>query len=113
MDWEYSGLVDPAFEVAELFATLSFIATPSARREAFIDAYAEACDGADPQIATRIRTYSRLMLPWWAVRFARYLQEIPAGQDRRLAARADAWERSTRENYERYLHLAQAAVLRA
>ena len=46
----------------------------------------------DPGLATRVGTYTRLMLVWWVVRFARLLCETPRGLDplatRQAATRA-------------------------
>jgi hypothetical protein len=65
---------------------------------------------ADPALATRIRVYARLLLVWWAVRFTRYLYEVPRGLDQRLAARPVDWPARMQAQYEDYLGRAHAAL---
>ncbi len=112
MGREYSGWGDPAFEVVELLTTPTFLATSAAQRDAFVAAYAAARASSDPGVATRIRIYYFLMLSRWAVRFARYLYEVPRGIDRRLPIREPDWEHTTRRKYARYLERADAALAR-
>jgi aminoglycoside phosphotransferase (APT) family kinase protein len=104
VDWEYSGWGDPAFEVADLLAAPSFFAVSPERREWVIAEY--AAHSADPLLATRLRTYYRLMLVWWAARLARSRYEIPRGLDRRLAARPATWQAEYDAKYEQYLERA-------
>jgi hypothetical protein len=61
----------------------------------------------DPTLAQRVRTYTRLMVVWWLVRLARYLYEIPAGLDTRLAPWPEGWEENVRSKYAHYLALAE------
>ncbi|MBM3129622.1 MAG: aminoglycoside phosphotransferase family protein [Chloroflexi bacterium] len=83
VDWENAGWGDPAFEIADLMAHPSYISVSPARWEWAIERYCRLMN--DPQMETRIRTYHRIMLVWWVVRCARYLDDIPRGTDRRLA----------------------------
>ena len=61
----------------------------------------------DPTLALRIQTYYRIMAVWWAARLVRYLYEVPAGLDRRLAPWPEDWEENVRLKYAHYLALAE------
>lgn len=64
----------------------------------------------DPTLETRIRTYYRTTLVWWVVRCARYLYDIPRGNDRRLVDHPTDWLIDFQNKYERYLQLANQAI---
>jgi hypothetical protein len=63
----------------------------------------------DDSAAVRIQVYCNILLVWWAARLARYLYEIPRGQDRRLADWPVGWQADIKAKYEHYLGLAEAA----
>jgi len=108
VDWEYSGWGDSAFELADLLTAPSFRQMTPARRQWVIDTY--SARSTDPAVATRIRTYYRLMLVWWVTRFARSLYEIPLGRDQRLASRSPNWQEENEAAYESYLQRAWEAL---
>jgi thiamine kinase-like enzyme len=107
VDWENSGWGDPAFELADMITHPAYATVPAERWSWLVEAYCARSD--DPDTATRVRVYHRLMLIWWAARLARMLYEVPRGGDRRLAARPDDWQADIKAKYERYLELARAA----
>jgi hypothetical protein len=51
-----------------------------------------------------------IMLVWWAVRLARYLHEISAGTDRRLAAWPEGWRADIEAKYIYYLAVAESCM---
>lgn len=108
VDWEYSGWGDPAFELADLLTHPAFEGLSPERQEWLVHSYA-ALSG-DPTAELRIRVYWALMQVWWVVRCLRYLYEVPAGKDARLATRPAGWADGIRAKYARYL--AQAAAAR-
>lgn len=109
-DWEYGGWGDPAFEVTELLCAPTFVRTPPERKRWFVERY--AARGGDKALAVRAEVYEGLMQAWWAIRFARFLEEIRGeptpgdeGQhervrsayERRLALTREALQRGLRE----------------
>lgn len=107
VDWEYSGWGDPAFDVANLVTHVAYQDVVSSRRKWFIDRYCRLME--DDSAAIRIRVYCDILLVWWAARLARYVYEIPAGQDQRLADWPAGWQTDIEAKYEHYLGLAEAA----
>lgn len=108
VDWEYSGLGDPAFEIAELVTHVSMQPTALERMGWMIEQYAVL--RGETQIAVRARAYLRIMLVWWVVRLARLLYEGRCGLGVRLAPRSPRWEREATENYARYIGLGRRAL---
>jgi aminoglycoside phosphotransferase (APT) family kinase protein len=107
VDWEYSGWGDPAFDVANLVTHVAFQDVASSRWKWFTDRYCSLVE--DESAAVRIQVYCHILLVWWAARLARYLYEIPRGQDRRLADWPVGWQADIEAKYEHYLDLAEAA----
>lgn len=107
-DWENAGWGDPAFEVADLIVHPAYIGVDEARWDWVITQYCRLMN--DMQMEIRIRTYRRIMLVWWVVRCARYLHDIPRGQDRRLSAYPSEWQADFQRKYAHYLNLALQAV---
>jgi aminoglycoside phosphotransferase (APT) family kinase protein len=107
VDWEYSGWGDPAFDVANLVTHVSFMNVSPSRWDWFAARYCELVE--DESAALRLQVYRRIFLIWWVARLARYLVEIPQGQDRRLADWPADWQADIEAKYEHYLALAEAA----
>jgi aminoglycoside phosphotransferase (APT) family kinase protein len=107
VDWEYSGWGDPAFDVANLVTHVAYLPAPPSRWEWVRDAYSDSVD--DGTASLRIRTYCKILLVWWLARLARYLYEIPRGQDRRLVDWPPGWQADIEAKVEQYVDLAQAA----
>ena len=80
----------------------------STRWERLVEAYATQMN--DPTAILRIQTYYTLQLVWWAVRWARYLYEVPRGLDRRLVSRPDNWQTETEQKYARHVERTEAHI---
>lgn len=106
VDWEYSGWGDPAFDVANLVTHVAFKDVPAGRWEWFVDRYCALVE--DKTAPLRIGVYHQIMLGWWPIRLARYLYELPAGADQRLAAWPEGWRADIEAKYEHYLMLANS-----
>ena len=104
VDWEYSGWGDPAFDVANLVTHVALKDVPAGRWDWFVERYCVLVE--DETARLRIGVYRQVMLAWWPVRLARYLVEIPAGRDARLAAWPEGWRADIEAKYEHYLRLA-------
>ena len=104
VDWEYSGWGDPAFDVANLVTHVALKDVPAERWDWFVARYCELVENRTAR--QRIDVYRQIMLVWWPVRLARYLYELPAGKDRRLAAWPEDWRADIEAKYEHYLGLA-------
>jgi aminoglycoside phosphotransferase (APT) family kinase protein len=105
VDWEYSGWGDPAFDVANLLTHVTVQEAAASRRTSFAGCYCSLA--ADESAAVRIRVYYDILVVWWAARLARFLYEIPRGQDQRLAEWPAGWQADYEAKYERYLRLAE------
>jgi aminoglycoside phosphotransferase (APT) family kinase protein len=105
VDWEYSGWGDPAFELAELRCHPAYLAVSAPSIDDLVTMYAPL-DG-DPTFTIRAHTYYRLMLVWWAARFARILYEVDRGLDERLVPRPSTWRAETMSNYDEYVRRAE------
>ncbi len=101
VDWENSGWGDPAFELADLMTHPAYAIMPAAHWHRLILAYAEQM--ADPTAFRRVYTYYTIMLVWWAVRWARYLYEVPRGLDARLVERPAHWQAETEQKYAQHM----------
>lgn len=108
VDWENSGWGDPAFEIAELMTHPAYTSVHRQRWAWVVDRYVAL--HTDPTLRQRITVYYPAMLVWWVVRLARYIYEVPRGDDPRLVARPTTWLKTTQANYRRYLALAQRSV---
>lgn len=108
VDWEYSGWGDPAFDVANLVTHVALKDVPAGRWAWFVERYCALAE--DETARQRIGVYRQIMLGWWPVRLARYLYEIPAGKDRRLAGWPEGWRADIEAKYEHYLGLAASAL---
>jgi thiamine kinase-like enzyme len=104
VDWEYSGISDPAFDIADVCSHAAYITVPLERWQWVIEAYCRTI--ADSACAERIRVYRQTLVMWWVIRFAQYLYEIPRGLDPRLAERAADWQADTQRKYAHYAALA-------
>jgi len=104
VDWEYSGLSDPAFEIADLIAHAAYLDVPAERWEWVGRLYASLV--ADPGVSDRIAVYVPLMYGFWAGRLGRMLYQVPRGLDDRLAPWPEGWLNGVQWRYERYLELA-------
>jgi aminoglycoside phosphotransferase (APT) family kinase protein len=110
VDWEYAGWGDPAFDVAQWATHASLTEVLPSRWTWALEAYprrAAELGNSDASLSTRIRTYYRIMAVWWAARMARYLYEVPAGLDPRLAPWPEDWEENCRAKYAHYVALAE------
>lgn len=105
VDWEYSGWGDPAFDVANLLTHVTVQEAAAPRRMSFAGCYCSLV--ADKGTAVRIQVYYDILVVWWAARLARFLYEIPRGQDQRLAEWPAGWQADYQAKYERYLRLAE------
>lgn len=108
VDWENAGWGDPAFEIADLIVHPAYRDVKESRWDWVITHYCRRMNDAPMQV--RIRAYRRIMLVWWVVRCARYLYDIPRGQDRRLAAYPAEWQADFQAKYAHYLNLAIQAM---
>jgi thiamine kinase-like enzyme len=108
VDWEYSGLGDPAFDIADLIAHIAHLDVPAARWHWFVAQYASR--SADAGCRTRIETYLPLMLVWWTVRIVRYLRETGQGLDNRLVEPTPGWRAAKEEQLFFYFDRAERAL---
>lgn len=108
VDWEYSGITDPAFQIADLLAHPQYLTVPRARQEWVIGQYCAQVHDAD--VETRIRVYWLTLTIWWVARFAQYLYEIPLGLDARLVEHPPDWKEQGERKYTHYLQLAESLV---
>lgn len=104
VDWENAGWGDPAFDLADLITHPAYSDVDERRWQWVAQRYASQT--GDATAGLRIATYRTVMLVWWAVRWVRYLYEVPRGLDPRLALRPPGWEQHVRSSYARYLALA-------
>lgn len=77
VDWEYSGVGDPAYDLAELRWHPSAGHLPAVWWDEALDSYAPPI--ADGEFSKRLALYSRLLPIWWVGRSALFLLE-GAGQ---------------------------------
>jgi hypothetical protein len=103
------GWGDPAFDIADLITHLAFIEVPSSRWVWLLEQYGQVVE--DTTIATRIFTYSKIMLIWWLARFTRYLYEIPRSLDQRLSPWPKNILTDLSEKYDCYLKKADQGLL--
>jgi thiamine kinase-like enzyme len=105
VDWEYSGIGDPAQEIAGLLAHPFARSTSAARRKWVAERYAQL--SSEPDMLARVHQQYALQLAWWCVRlvFGRYVL-LQRPSQRLVGPRAEE-EISTLENIEHYLSRAQ------
>lgn len=108
VDWENAGWGDLAFEIADLFSHPDYGDMPPERLAWAAHTFASLT--GDPQAEQRIHTYFLILQMRWTLRWLRYLVEIPAGQDPRLAAWPDDWQARFEQQYEIYLQRAWQAL---
>lgn len=107
VDWENAGWGDPAFEWAELATHPAYAAVRAPWAE-LLPAYAARM--GDPTAPQRAAAYTTIMRAWWAVRWARYLYEVPHGLDARLVERPAGWLDDARRKYARAVDAAMARL---
>jgi aminoglycoside phosphotransferase (APT) family kinase protein len=103
IDWEYSGLGDPAYDLAELRWSPRALAAPAAAWETALATYQPSA--ADAGFAERLAVYNRLVPAWWVGRSVLHLLE-GAGQmggRKRLAPVPARFYKSVRKQLDRYL----------
>lgn len=108
VDWEYSGLGDPAFEIADLIAHIAHLDVPEDRWHWFVDQYVGGQQAVPLRV--RIETYLPLLLVWWTVRIARYLRETDRGLDQRLVAPEPGWRETKEAQLSIYFERATRAL---
>jgi thiamine kinase-like enzyme len=113
VDWEYSGIGDPAQEIAGLLAHPFARSTSEARRQWIAERYARR--SGEPDMLSRIQVRYALQLAWWCVRllFGRYV--LLRRPSQRLTGPRAEEEISTLENIDHYFSQAhrQLAMFRA
>ena len=95
VDWEYGGWGDPAFEIAGLLTQPTLIGITSSRTDWIINTYCELM--GDMNTATRIQTFYKMMVVWWAARYALALYNTPLDEPKYSTRRA---------KYKHYINLA-------
>jgi aminoglycoside phosphotransferase (APT) family kinase protein len=103
VDWEYSGLGDPAYDLAELRWHPRNRGVSQGQWEAALAAYRP--HPADTTFQARLAVYSRLLPAWWVGRSAIHLLQ-GAGQlggSKRLVAVPERLYRSVRAQLDGYL----------
>jgi thiamine kinase-like enzyme len=100
VDWEYSGIGDPAGEIAGLLAHPFARSLGEERRQWVMEQYADLSGEAD--MLPRIHVQYALRLAWWCVRlvYGRYVL-LQRPSQRLVGPRAEE-EISTIENIEHY-----------
>lgn len=106
VDWENSGWGDPAFEIADLLAHPAYGPVSAETVAQVAEHYADL--SANRAAPARIVPYFRIVLVYWAVRFARTLYEVPRGLDERLVARPKPCREDVTRKFRTYLELASA-----
>ena len=108
VDWEYSGIGDPAQELAKLMTHPVAINTTEERWQWVAEQYARLT--AETDVLLRIQVSYVLQLAWWCVRllFGQHVL-LRRASHRLVGARAEE-EISTLENIERYFSRTQAQL---
>lgn len=104
VDWEYSGWSDPACELADVMAHPAYRTVPASRWEWFVETYCAIV--GDPTVAERVPFYHRVLVVWWAARYARVLYQSSQGVQRKLVEHKPGYAARARAKYEQYLELA-------
>lgn len=110
VDWEYSGVTDPAHEIAKLMSH-SNSASAGEPRWAWVAAqYASMSD--EPDMLTRIRLFYALRLAGWCVRLLFGRHVLLQQPSLRLVGHAPEAEMSTPENIDLYFDRARSQLAR-
>ena len=100
VDWEYSGIADPAQELAKLMAHPFAINTSEARWQWVAEQYAKVSSEAD--MLLRIQVNYALRLAWWCVRLLFGYHVLLQRATHRLVGSKAEEEISTLDNIEHY-----------
>ena len=101
VDWEYSGLCDPAHELAKIMAHPHARDVSEERWQWLAEHYAQMA--GDASFCQRIQVQYALALTWWCVRLVYGRSVLLQKPTRRLVGSAPEAEISSVENIERYL----------
>ena len=104
VDWEYSGVSDPAHEMAKLMSHALISAVDEARFQWLAEKYAALSAEAD--MLARIRQHYALCLASWTVRLLLGYHVLLQQPSRRLVGHGPEAEISTLENIDRYFERA-------
>jgi len=108
VDWEYSGLSDPALEMAKLMSHALVSAAGEDRLQWLAEQYAVLSREAD--MLSRIRLHHALSLASWTVRLLFGYHVLLQQPSRRLVGHGPEAEISTVENIDRYFERAFRAL---
>jgi aminoglycoside phosphotransferase (APT) family kinase protein len=100
VDWEYSGIDDPAHEIARLMSHALVVAAGEARFRWLAERYAAVSD--EPEMLQRINLHYALSLASWCVRLLFGYYVLLQRPSRRLVGHGPEAEISTLENIDRY-----------
>jgi aminoglycoside phosphotransferase (APT) family kinase protein len=108
VDWEYSGIADPAQEIAGLMAH-PFVRSASEERRRWVAEHYAVRSG-EPDMLPRIQVHYALRLAWWCVRlvFGRYV--LLRRPSHRLVGPLAEEEISTLDNIDDYLSRAHMGL---
>ncbi len=108
VDWEYSGVTDPAHEIAKLMSHPVAAGAGEARWAGVADSYARLSEIAD--MRERVQVFYALRLAWWTVRLLFGRHVLLAQPSRRLVGHGPEQEVSTLENSALYFERAHWAL---
>lgn len=110
VDWESSGLGDPAFEVANILTHPKFLLHAEIDQDWVIKRYASMT--GDDQFIARVNIYLKTILAFWCFRWTRLVYEILNEMDKRLVdLRTDKnWREKLARKYQFYLKKAFEAL---
>ena len=111
VDWEYSGITDPANEIAKLMSHALAAAAGEGRFQWLAEHYAALADEAG--LLPRIQLQYAFCLAWWCARLLFGYYVLLQQPSRRLVGHGPEAEISTLENIDRYFEraLRQLAVV--
>lgn len=101
VDWEYSGLCDPAHEIAKIMTHPHAKDVSEERWQWVAEHYAQMV--GDASFRQRIQVQYALALIWWCIRLVYGRSVLLQRPTRRLVGSAPEAEISSDENIERYL----------
>ncbi|HTP11295.1 MAG TPA: aminoglycoside phosphotransferase family protein [Anaerolineae bacterium] len=101
VDWEYSGLCDPAHEVAKIMAHPHAKDVSEDRWQWLTQRYAQIT--GEDSFCRRIQVQYALALIWWCIRLVYGRSVLLQRPTRRLVGSAPEVEISSAENIERYI----------
>ncbi|MGB1252745.1 MAG: phosphotransferase [Candidatus Promineifilaceae bacterium] len=108
VDWEYSGLIDPAFEIAEMYSTPKMRFADKTHAETFLQAYDHQ---ADDTFLVRFKTYQALMAAWWTARLERARYQNQNGQGKPLYVLPPNWKAENQRLGQHYFQRFQTLCL--